>query len=209
MCKHPLIMGLAGCAILALIGCTRGVSAPAKIQSATADDLRSQMIRVLQATGPHPSLGNQANVFGRFVGTWDVDYGQFSEDGKKETHFPGELIVGWVMDGHVVQDLFISYPTATQKERGMGTTLRYFDSKSAKWHIVYVEPPTNSVVTLTGGQEGDRIVLYGEEKGTKLRWSFNDITDNSFTWHGEKSRDGGKTWWLQEEHHMKRRAPKS
>jgi hypothetical protein len=38
-----------------------------------------------------------------------------------------------------------------------------------------------------------------------LRWSFNEIQTDSFIWRGEKSRDGGKTWRLREEHHMKRR----
>jgi hypothetical protein len=38
-----------------------------------------------------------------------------------------------------------------------------------------------------------------------LRWSFNDLKGDSFIWRGEKSRDGGKTWKLEEEHQMKRR----
>jgi hypothetical protein len=88
----------------------------------------------------------------------------------------------------------------------MGTTLRYFDNASGKWRVIYVEPPSDTVVELTGGQEGDRLVLYGDGgKGSKLRWSFNEIKEDSFTWRGEMSRDGGKTWQLMEEHHMKRR----
>lgn len=177
--------------------------------NATTDDPRLEMVRTLQAVGPHPSLVDQANVFGRFVGTWDVDYGEISEDGKI-THYPGELVVGWVMDGHALQDLFITDPTSPGGQRTMGTTLRYFDNKSGKWHVTYIEPPMNGVVQLTGGQEGDRVVLYGDgRKGSKLRWSFNDIKDNSFTWRGERSRDGGKTWKLVEEHHMKRHATTS
>ena len=175
----------------------------------TKGDPRRDMITALQAMRPHPSLGDQANVFGRFVGTWDADYGEFGPDGK-ETHSPGELIVGWVLDGHALQDLFISYPRAPGKEREIGTTLRYFNDKTGKWRVVYVEPPSDTVVELTGGQEGDRIVLYGEgRQGSLLRWSFEDIKDDSFTWHGERSRDRGKTWHLVEEHHMKRRVTNS
>jgi hypothetical protein len=66
------------------------------------------------------------------------------------------------------------------------------------------------LVELTGGQEGDRIVLYAQDPdGTRRRWSFNDIKDDSFTWRGEHSSDGGKTWRLMEEHHMKRRTATS
>lgn len=188
---------------LSLIG--GSVAAPGAIRRAEALDPRLAMIRTLQAMGPAPSLGNQAKVFGRFVGTWNVDYGEIAEDGKV-THFKGELVVGWVMDGHALQDLFIAYPTAKHKERTMGTTIRFFDRKSGKWHVVYVEPPTNTVVELTGGQVGDRIILYGKDRnGALMRWSFNDIKENSFVWRDEKSRDGGKTWRLTEEHHMTRR----
>jgi hypothetical protein len=35
---------------------------------------RLDMVTALEAVGPHPSLGDQAKVFGRFVGTWDVKY---------------------------------------------------------------------------------------------------------------------------------------
>ena len=186
-------------------GSNRTAARPVTRRDAAAADPRLEMVRTLQALGPNPSLGEQANVFGRFVGTWDVDYGEIGENGKV-THFSGELVVGWVMDGHVLQDLFIADPTSRGGERTMGTTLRYFDKTSGKWHVIYIEPPTNSVVQLTGGQEGDRIVLYTEERqGSLERWSFNDITNDSFTWRGEKSRDGGKTWRLYEEHHMKRR----
>jgi len=172
-------------------------------------DHRRDMVRVLEAGGPHPSLADEAQVFGRFVGTWDVDYGERA-DGGKWTHYPGELIVGWVMDGRALQDLFISDPMTPGGERGMGTTLRYFDVKSKKWRVTYIEPVSDTVAQLSGGQEGDRIVLYGEgHQGSKLRWSFNDIKENSFTWRGERSRDGGKTWTLEEEHHMKRRGTSS
>ncbi len=37
----------------------------------------------------HPSLGDQAKVFGRFVGTWDGEYTEFSKDGNA-THSSGE-----------------------------------------------------------------------------------------------------------------------
>lgn len=181
-------------------------AAPRPSQAAAVADPRLEMVRTLEALGPSPALGDQAKVFGRFVGTWDVDYGEIGADGKV-THFPGELVVGWVMDGHALQDLFIAYPSAAGKERTMGTTLRFVDSKSGKWHVVYIEPPSNTIFELTGGQEGDRIVLYGkDEQGFLERWSFNDIKDDSFTWRNEVTHDAGKTWKLTEEHHMKRRS---
>jgi hypothetical protein len=60
---------------------------------------------------------------------------------------------------------------------------------------------------MKGGLVGDRIVLLGkDDEGNSLRWSFNEIKPDTFTWRGEISRDSGKTWFLQEEHHMRRRS---
>jgi len=168
-------------------------------------DPSQQMVAVLSARGPHASLGDQARTFDRFVGTWDCDFGFYLEDGSVR-HSPGELEFGWVLDGRALQDLWITYPKEGDKERVMGTSIRFFDAKSKTWRVVFVSPKYGAVLTVQGGVEGDRIVLRGQDvDGGQLRWSFNDIKDDSFTWRGEKSRDGGKTWKLEEEHHMKRR----
>ena len=50
-------------------------------QSANAGGSRRDMITVLEATSPHPSLGEQAHVFDQFIGSWECDYANFAEDG--------------------------------------------------------------------------------------------------------------------------------
>ena len=44
-------------------------------------DGRRDMIAALPALGPHASLGEEARVFDRLVGTWDCDYSFHAEDG--------------------------------------------------------------------------------------------------------------------------------
>lgn len=174
-------------------------------QNSQTIDPRRAMVSVLSAASPHPSLGDEARVWDRFVGTWDCAYTFFLGDGSI-SHSSGELEFGWIIDGRAVQDIWITYPKEGGKERGIGTTVRFFDTKSKMWRIVFVSPAYSALVTLQGGTEGDRIVLRGvNDENAMLRWSFNDIRSDSFIWRGEKSRDGGKTWKLEEEHHMKRR----
>lgn len=165
------------------------------------------MVGALQAAGPHPSLGDGAGVFARFVGTWDGEYTEFSKDGKT-TRSSGEWTFGWVMDGRVMQDLFIIHPSAARNDRYMGTTLRYFDPKSKTWGVTFIDPENNAVETLTGGAAGDdRIVLLSHDAdGKQRRWSFVDIRPDSWVFRDEASRDGGKTWRLVEEDHMTRSA---
>jgi hypothetical protein len=184
----------------------RSAAATGKAANAPAADPRLDMVTALQAMGPHPSLGDQAKVFGRFVGTWDVEYTDFSKDGKV-THRSGELMVGWVMDGRAIQDLWIVNPSGAGMEREVYTDLRYFDPKSGTWSATFIDPEHVSVARFTGGAVGDdRIVLDTQDFGGKdTRWSLNDIRSDSFVQREEVSSDGGKTWRLESEHHMKRR----
>jgi hypothetical protein len=107
----------------------RGAAATGKARNAPATDPRLDAVTALQAMGPHPSLGDQAKVFGRFVGTWYGEYTEFSK-GEKANYSSGEVIVGWIMDGRAIQNLFIIYPSSARTERFIGTTLRDFDPKA-------------------------------------------------------------------------------
>jgi len=188
-----------------MIAVTIGAIAVAWTGSGAADP-RRDMIAVLPALGPHPSLGHHGDLFGRFVGTWDADYSFIAEDGSVR-HSRGEVLFGWIRDGHALQDIFLGYPQpGANAERSMVTGVRWVDPKTDKWTLMFAAPSFNAGVRMEGGAEGDRIVLRGrDDHGDSLRWSFNDITPNSFTWRGETSHDAGKTWRMDEEHHMTRR----
>ena len=163
---------------------------------AAATDPRLGLVTELNATGPHPALGDQAEVVGRLVGTWDVEYTNFAKDGKA-THRTGEFIVGWVMDGRAIQDLWIVHPSGTRKDREVYSDLRWFDVKSRAWHAAFLDPEHSSLARFTGVPVGhDRFVLETQDFGEQTRWSANDIRPDSFVWREESSSDGGKTWRL-------------
>ena len=132
-------------------------------------------------------------LFDRFIGTWDCDYANFKEDGRTERSH-GQVVFGWILDGRAVQDVWSWVDEDDpKKERKVGTTVRFFDSKTGKWRIVWISPEEGIIKTLAGGREGDRIVLEGtSDDGAAVRWSFNDIRPDSFVWRGEKSRDYAK-----------------
>jgi hypothetical protein len=182
------------------------IAAASKAGDTPTSDPRLDMVAALEALGPHPSLGDQAEVFGRLVGSWDVEYTDFSKDGKV-TRRSGELIVGWVMDGRAIQDLWIVNPWGSHKEREVYSDVRYFDPKSRTWPAIFIDPEHASFARFTGGAVGDdRIVLDTQDFSDKqTRWSVNDIRPNSFIWREEESSDGGKTWGLVAQHQMKRR----
>src|SRR5437764_4779965 len=121
---------------------------------------RAAMINVLGVPNPNSALGEEAQTVDRLVGTWDADFTFPKPDGtvfRKQ----GELHFGWVMDGYALQDLWIGYPTGTQKARTIGTTLWFFDTKLKQWRDVFINPQSGDFVTMQGGRDGDRMVLRG------------------------------------------------
>jgi hypothetical protein len=166
-------------------------------------DPKREMITVLPAAGPHPSLGDKAKLFDHFVGTWDTDFTFYAADGTVSKR-KGEVLFGWIIDGRALQDIWISYPK--EGERDLGTTIRFYDPKTAMWRVVWIYPAGSVISVLTGGAVGDRIVLRGQAAdGGLLRWSFNEIRTDSFVWRGEVSYNNGETWRFTGEYQMRRR----
>ena len=156
----------------------------------------------------HPSLGDAAHVFDRVVGSWDMDCVFTAVDGTK-TFSAGEWHFGWILGGYALQDVLYFYPKGQRPRDATdmkgGTTLRLFDRRSGEWLVSFFAPLRGDVIHLHGGAEGSRIMLKGlDVDGSPLRWSFNEIEDNRFRWLGEISADGGSTWRVEQEMHLRR-----
>ena len=105
---------------------------------------------------------------------------------------PGEIHFGWVLEGRAIQDVWI-LPGVFY-----GTTLRVYDPGIDAWHILWSDPVRHFYSRQIGRARDSDIVQHGKnDAGETVRWSFTEITPNSFRWTGERSRDGGKTWQLQ------------
>jgi hypothetical protein len=197
MKKHHAVWLVAAALLSSLSACSRAAATDID-GNAPATDRQLGLVAELSATSAHPSLGDQAEVVGRLVGTWDVAYANFAKDGKI-TRRTGAFIVGWIMDGRALQILWIVDPSGTRKDREVYTNLHWLDPKSRTWRSAFVDPEHGSIARFTGGPVGDdRFVLETQDFGSEQnRWSANDIRPDSFVWRDEASSDGGKTWRLQ------------
>src|SRR5258708_13043507 len=90
-------------------------------------------LEALGADGPSADRAGKMDLYGRFVGSWDLDVRQFSDDGR-ERRRAGEWHFGWALEGRAIQDVWIVPPRgelrhgdATAKTNSYGTTLRISD----------------------------------------------------------------------------------
>jgi hypothetical protein len=153
----------------------------------------NSFIDALHSAGPAADRAGKMKLYGWLIGHWIMHAIVYRDDGTKHEG-PGEIHFGWVLEGRAIQDVWI-LPGLFY-----GTTLRVFDPGIDAWHILWSDPLRQFYTRQVGRAHGDDIVQQGtNDVGEAVRWSFTNITAESFRWIGERSRDEGKTWQLQAE----------
>ena len=172
------------------------------------------MIGLLDATGPDEERADGLMLFGRFIGSWDIEATYFDHEGNVTEKLRGEWHFGWVLEGRAIQDVLISPPLEEQRRSGTpvreyGSTFRMYQPKTDTWRVTWFAPVSGTIVDLVARRAGDEIVLEGvEPNGTLDRWVFSDITPDAFRWLGYESKDDGRTWPLIEIMLVRRRTPR-
>lgn len=164
----------------------------------------------LFASGPHPSLGDHADTYGRLMGSWEGEYRDFEPDGQVHS---GEIEVhfAWVLQGLAVQDVWIA-PARAQRQAvdppadrdTYGSTLRVFDPAIGGWRLVWLNPRTGVRVDLVGRRVGDDIVNIGVYEDAPIKWMFTEITEQSFVWQGFILQPDGISWFEQTQFRLRR-----
>ena len=161
------------------------------------------LIEALHVDGPAGEYAEKLSLFGRFVGSWHLEWSGKGPGGQLVTT-TGELHFGWVLGGRAVQDIWI-VPGRGQPGEGEppmafhGSTIRFYDPAIDAWRSTWIEPVNARVRRFIGRPSGGEIVLLSDEDDPQLRWRFTDITPDSFTWRAETSYDGGVTWVSDEQ----------
>ena len=60
----------------------------------------------LGAAGPFPELKGKLNLFGQFVGDWDIVEARYPKPDGTETRRRGEIHFRWILEGRAVQDVW-------------------------------------------------------------------------------------------------------
>jgi len=96
-----------------------------------ADRRGTGLIAALHVTGPAGEHAGKLMLFGRFAGSWQLEWTGRGADGQPAS-MTGELHVGWVLGGRAVQDVWI-VPGRGQPGEGQpplafhGSTIRFYD----------------------------------------------------------------------------------
>lgn len=162
----------------------------------------------LKAENRSPEIPESEDAYGWLVGSWQLDCRRYAGE---PVHIMGEAHFGWALEGRAIQDVWIMPSRAertslSDKKKNMfGTTLRVWDSSIQAWRIYWRNPVHNHWEDQIGRWSGKAVVQIGTRaNGTPTRWSFTEITRDSFHWLGEALSADGRTWELEGEFFGKR-----
>ncbi len=114
------------------------------------------MIGALIAPGPAAALAGKLDLFGRLVGSWDVDLISHRSDKLLPKHAECEWHFGWVLGGRAIQDVWIA-PKRALREGGdiggeWGTMIRFYDKAMDAWRCPWHGPGRGVVRTFPPGR---------------------------------------------------------
>jgi len=145
----------------------------------------------LRSSGPAADRVEKMSLYGWLIGDWTMDATVYGDGGALRAA-QGTIRVGWVLEGRAIQDVWI-LPGFFH-----GTTLRIYDPGLDAWHILWSDPLKQYFTRQIGRARGMDIVQEGRnDAGEPTRWSFTEISADSFCWTGERSLDDGATWQRQ------------
>ncbi|HUK49462.1 MAG TPA: hypothetical protein VLV18_00380 [Terriglobales bacterium] len=172
----------------------------------------SQFLEALHTDTPAPDRAEEMMLYGQFIGSWDLKVIDHNTDGSSRES-TGEVHFDMVLEGRAIQDVWIVPKREARQTSKLptignryGTTLRVYDPNIKAWHILWLNPITQTYNTMVGRKVKDEIVQeYRDEEGALCQWVFSETTPNSFHWIGRSSHDEGKTWLVETEFFAQRR----
>ena len=153
-------------------------------------------------------ISASADLYAFLLGSWELDVRRYWVD-VSSRGLRGEVHAARVLEGRAIQDVWIMPRFVDRKGPPdpkldmYGTTLRVWDSKLQAWRITWINPVNDQQVEQigrAGGADGRDVIQLGTlPDGTQTRWSFTEITKDSFHWRGESLATGASEWKLEGE----------
>jgi len=151
-----------------------------------------------------PEIAVQEDIYASLLGAWNVE----ARDRTAADTFQvsqGEWFFARTLEGRAVQDVWIAPARGARPPGGSrignryGTSIRTFDPDTRRWQVTWFNPVTGAFDVLIARMEGKRIVQEGTRRdGQRMRWTFKEITEDTFHWTGEAQLPNG-SWRLEAE----------
>jgi hypothetical protein len=173
--------------------------------------IMNKFVEGLVSAAPAEEYADKLALYGQFIGDWTTETLAYRPDGSVERS-EWDISFAWILEGRAIQDLWITPRSRDQgiswhtKNNRYSTTLRIYDPSLDAWHILWINPPSGTILRQIARKVGNTIVQTSppEVNGDLKRWVYRDITKLTFRWFNEQSTDGGDSWQVVQEMRARR-----
>jgi hypothetical protein len=153
------------------------------------------------ARAPSAIAPRETGQLAPLIGRWRVTGASMQPDGSWRPNHPAEWNWSYVLDGHAVQDEYVSPPRdepAPPEGRHYGLNVRMYDARTSQWNMAWVSNGIDPMATFTARMDAGRLIMRGRYKDRfDTRNVFYDIRPGSFRWKKElllPDGSGGQRW---------------
>jgi hypothetical protein len=146
----------------------------------------------------HEAAPEELDLFSFLIGKWEGSGKTRLADGTLAEYDGLTWIGRYALDGMaIIDELHAPLPDGG---RGLGITLRYFDSDSDSWVVEFLNVSNSFIrrqVNARSGaveKEGSTVVVTSVDDQSISREYYRVIDDDNFVYTIDLSNDGGKTW---------------
>ena len=172
---------------------------------------KQDFLTLLPASERSQEIPQSDDAYGWLVGSWDLDVLHYWATDVSARGLKAEAHFAWILEGRVMQDLWIMPPTSQRtanldkKFNMYGTTLRAWDAAIHAWRITWINPAGGHFEQQIGRRSGVEVVQIGHRPdGATTRWRFTEITPDAFRWLGESLQADGESWLVEGEFRARR-----
>lgn len=152
-----------------------------------------------------PDRAVEVQEFGRLAGLWATRIRHLGADGSHTRVAEGEWEFGLALGGRAVLDVWqvpgrsalAVRPRSADQECGL--CVRIWDPRLQLWRFTFHSTAASLVIHMYARRIDEEIVMERAEGSDLVRWIFADVRQDSFRWRSERSRDGGRSWTLEQD----------
>ncbi|GAA3483177.1 hypothetical protein [Streptomyces yanii] len=161
-------------------------------------------MKTLLTDGPSNLYATEMEQFGRLTGHWATQITYYPTNGSPARRVSGEWEFSYALEGRAVLDVWQwpgheeLLPAGRAPGQECGLCVRIWDPRLQLWRFTFHGTARGDVVHMYARQIDDEIVMERAAGSDLIRWTFTDITTDTFRWRNERSIDGGHTWRLDQ-----------
>jgi len=148
----------------------------------------------------NPLAPVETKQYAPLIGEWKITDSSLGKDGKWHAGQGADWNWYTILNGHAIQDDWISPPLSKETEKGKrqyGTNIRTFNPETSQWEQIWTSSNGKKIDSFSAKEKDGAIVMRGFYTGNESRITFFNLKTDTFDWKMEIQSKEDKSIWKE------------